>query len=1098
MAPEWGGEHRKVRLKSYPKKKIFFSVAALIISCFFIQSAFSAGTFISAPDRVDMVHDPSRNILYITSGADVLRYDLGTQQLLSPFPLGGDLKGIDLSPDGNTLAIADYTIVGMHLVDLQTGLSRKIFFSPGNPYERGSWSVAFGKDGNVIISAGNTTWVPLRKYNPATGEVAILLQSITDRAVLASSADGNIIGFAESDGSDGGWGCYRVDDANISERTGDNGTSSYNFEMGTNRNGTQFAVIAADGAHIYDTGFVHVTKLGRHDSPQPIGVVYAPSEDIVYFALTETQEVRAFETTRFTQVKSYNLEYTFQRLLRDFAYQQGRLKISRDGKLLFATVEGGVRYVRTETDATPSHTLTVQTNGAGAGAVTSSPEGIYCPSVCSRDYTSGHQATLSANPQRGSIFAGWSGAGCSGTGPCTVSIDTEKTVTATFNKGDAIGRTRFIPSPGRVDMVHDPSRNILYITSGTDVLRYDLGTQQFLPPFPLGGDLSGIDLSPDGNTLAVADYTIVGMHLVDLQTGLSRKVFFPPTGGSAQGSFSVAFCNDGNIVVTTLGGGPLRKYNPMTGKVTVPLQSLFGRVMLNSSADGNIIGFVEDYMPDGRWGRYRVTDGDAVERTGNTDGTSSNNFEIGTNRNGTQFAIPTPKGTYIYNSDFVRIATIGQQFGPRPLSAVYDPSEDIVYFAWTETQEVRAYDAKNFTKIKSYNFEQTFQYPQHPVNQAYQQGRLKISRDGVWLFATVDGGIRYVETRPWGGDIDRDGTVDLADVIMALRVSSNIPLSKPVSMQADVDGDHHIGMAEAIYDLQVLAGLRLRDNRNPILKISGNKTSYEGGCINLTVSVTDEDNDLLTVAPTSLPPGATFDAQSGVFYWLTTHSQIGAYQVTFTVTDDFGGQATETVNLVVNPYPVFRAADYDPLNVGDWITYDLHGASASGTVTATVTGTRTLGNTAIKIVSYSGGSTDYSTSDGNGVKLYGQYNPSSGMEVLFDSPLLIIPENMVLGTSHDSSSYWTLNYEGRAYRVSITAHTQYMALEDVQTENGILRDCIKVSVRYDQVVVETGQSVPGETAYYWYYNGVGIVKVASRNDTLLIRQSNVNGLIRNY
>ena len=41
--------------------------------------------------------------------------------------------------------------------------------------------------------------------------------------------------------------------------------------------------------------------------------------------------------------------------------------------------------------------------------------------------------TLTATPAAGSTFAGWSGAGCSGTGACTVTMSSDQAVTATFN-----------------------------------------------------------------------------------------------------------------------------------------------------------------------------------------------------------------------------------------------------------------------------------------------------------------------------------------------------------------------------------------------------------------------------------------------------------------------------------------------------------------------------------------------------------------------------------------------------------------------------------------------------------------------------------------
>ncbi|HSB00244.1 MAG TPA: non-reducing end alpha-L-arabinofuranosidase family hydrolase, partial [Anaerolineales bacterium] len=70
--------------------------------------------------------------------------------------------------------------------------------------------------------------------------------------------------------------------------------------------------------------------------------------------------------------------------------------------------------------------------GSGSGTVTSSPAGINCGSTCSASYASGTSVTLTPSAASGSTFGGWSGA-CSGTGSCTVNMNTNQTVTATFS-----------------------------------------------------------------------------------------------------------------------------------------------------------------------------------------------------------------------------------------------------------------------------------------------------------------------------------------------------------------------------------------------------------------------------------------------------------------------------------------------------------------------------------------------------------------------------------------------------------------------------------------------------------------------------------------
>jgi hypothetical protein len=77
-----------------------------------------------------------------------------------------------------------------------------------------------------------------------------------------------------------------------------------------------------------------------------------------------------------------------------------------------------------------SNNLTIST--LGKGRVTTSPGGIDCGSTCSASFSTDQSVTLTATPDLGYIFAGWSGGGCSGTGTCTVTMSSARTVTAAF------------------------------------------------------------------------------------------------------------------------------------------------------------------------------------------------------------------------------------------------------------------------------------------------------------------------------------------------------------------------------------------------------------------------------------------------------------------------------------------------------------------------------------------------------------------------------------------------------------------------------------------------------------------------------------------
>jgi uncharacterized repeat protein (TIGR02543 family) len=88
-------------------------------------------------------------------------------------------------------------------------------------------------------------------------------------------------------------------------------------------------------------------------------------------------------------------------------------------------------------------TLIVKKSGTGTGTVVSSPLAIRCPGNCtngasgqgyaeaSTSFVPGTMLTLSATPDAGSVFTGWSG-DCTGTGTCTVTMTATRNVTATF------------------------------------------------------------------------------------------------------------------------------------------------------------------------------------------------------------------------------------------------------------------------------------------------------------------------------------------------------------------------------------------------------------------------------------------------------------------------------------------------------------------------------------------------------------------------------------------------------------------------------------------------------------------------------------------
>jgi uncharacterized delta-60 repeat protein len=102
-------------------------------------------------------------------------------------------------------------------------------------------------------------------------------------------------------------------------------------------------------------------------------------------------------------------------------------------------MSGGVsgdRSVTATFTLAPTKKLTVTKTGTGAGRIASLPHfgpgGIFCRRRCSSTFVAGIDVSLQATPtSRWSRFAGWSDA-CSGKKTCTVTMTSDRSVTATF------------------------------------------------------------------------------------------------------------------------------------------------------------------------------------------------------------------------------------------------------------------------------------------------------------------------------------------------------------------------------------------------------------------------------------------------------------------------------------------------------------------------------------------------------------------------------------------------------------------------------------------------------------------------------------------
>jgi hypothetical protein len=172
-----------------------------------------------------------------------------------------------------------------------------------------------------------------------------------------------------------------------------------------------------------------------------------------------------------------------------------------------------------------TYTLSVAKSGTGTGTVSNSPTGT--------SFSAGTPVTLTAAPDANSTFSGWSGGGCSGTSPCTVTMNGNTSVTATFNLQTYTITASTVDSNGSIS-----PQGAVTVNSGT--------SQTFTIKPNIGYQVS--DVKVDGtSTGGVSSYTFGNVR----------------SNHTIQPTFSPANSSPGTVVVAVNAGGT--QYSNGTG-----------------------------------------------------------------------------------------------------------------------------------------------------------------------------------------------------------------------------------------------------------------------------------------------------------------------------------------------------------------------------------------------------------------------------------------------------------------------------------------------------------------------------------------------------
>jgi murein DD-endopeptidase MepM/ murein hydrolase activator NlpD len=209
-------------------------------------------------------------------------------------------------------------------------------------------------------------------------------------------------------------------------------------------------------------------------------------------------------------------------------------------KLIFTINNNDTKQNFTADAIIKTSILTINKSGNGYGTVNSSPAGINCGNTCSASFSQGSTLNLTATPAFNSIFTGWSGA-CSVTGTCSVTMDADKTATATFQTNNPPTATITHPLNGDT---YTQFQSITFNGSGYDLKDGTLDAGSLVWTSNIDGQI-GTGTSFTKNDLSIGTHTVTLVATdSDGATGnnnVSILISFPTTDQITLGLTSLNF-----------------------------------------------------------------------------------------------------------------------------------------------------------------------------------------------------------------------------------------------------------------------------------------------------------------------------------------------------------------------------------------------------------------------------------------------------------------------------------------------------------------------------------------------------------------------------
>lgn len=306
------------------------------------------GDVIYMYERRDLVWDPHRNMLYITTASGELeRFDAASRVLLEPWPIGDSLLGADITPDGRYLFVAEDMNSNEHprvlKVNLDTGGVTTIGIQPAFGEVSRGWDIKIVSDSLGFVTTGNqgSGWVPFREFDVTLGLFKIREDAagsgglmVTGRTILRRSADRSTMYVLEGNISSGPVIVYdTASDAFVADANTGHG---WNELAAASPSGDALAQMIYNAVDILDRSLDVITELDEVRG----GMVFDPTKPMLYVADENRDRIVAFDT------RSYEARFDMpigESILVSRGFDEGVMEVSHDGSLLFLTTRFGVR-----------------------------------------------------------------------------------------------------------------------------------------------------------------------------------------------------------------------------------------------------------------------------------------------------------------------------------------------------------------------------------------------------------------------------------------------------------------------------------------------------------------------------------------------------------------------------------------------------------------------------------------------------------------------------------------------------------------------------------------------------------------------------------